>query len=95
MWHPLHCSERALTHAGDGSVRIWQLGLSGVQVGSLQGTDGSLEALTAICATTSNTHVALGDSVGHIRIYNMSDLASVPSTTQPFAGPGLEQAQVG
>lgn len=64
-----------LSAGGDGLLRVWQINQSstGQLVCTLPGSQGHLELVTASCVDVEATTVVLGDSAGHVRVYDIAD----------------------
>jgi WD40 repeat protein len=43
----------------------------------LRGAHGNIESISAMCTDTEDDYLAVGDTAGHIRIWNISDLLRV------------------
>uniref|UniRef100_A0A7S0WPJ8 EF-hand domain-containing protein n=1 Tax=Chlamydomonas leiostraca TaxID=1034604 RepID=A0A7S0WPJ8_9CHLO len=71
-----------LSCGGDGLMRVWQITTVGKLLCTLPGAQGRLEQVTAICADRAYSHVVVGDSAGHIRVW---DLRAGIDTSTPDA----------
>lgn len=64
-----------LSAGGDGLVRVWVLcgtAAAGQLLCTLPGAVGAPEVVSACCVDEAGDHVALGDSAGHVRVWDIS-----------------------
>jgi WD40 repeat protein len=59
---------------GDGVLRVWSVGVMGHLMCTLEGAVGHLETVKDICVDAEYNMLALGDSSGHIRMWDVSTL---------------------
>lgn len=62
-----------LSSGGDGLIRVWLVGSVGKLVCSLQGAQGRLEQVSCIAADRAFNHIVVGDTAGHIRVWDISN----------------------
>ena len=58
--------------AGDGQMRVWRIGAHGTLLCTLPAAQGRMECVNCICKDKAQTKVFVGDTGGHIRIWDIS-----------------------
>ena len=58
--------------AGDGQMRVWRIGAQGTLLCTLPAAQGRMECVNCICKDRAQTKVFVGDTGGHVRIWDIS-----------------------